>query len=135
MYTTSRLGSMEIKRLYIEAISAATKQRNQMPLPPSAAAPIVLVYDVTTFLNNYESVAAITSTDPTGSDAVKMFPYSCMEDYDVRDTIVMMRGYMERDCAVVRTVRLDEFHLAESRFRDNISTRRYLDDLYAEFGS
>ena len=104
---------MEISRLHVEAISAATKPRNQMPLPYSPGAPIFRGSDVTTFLHKYESLAAFTSTDPTSSDAVTIFPYYCVEGSDVRDTVVMMRGYVERDWAVLRTEMLDAFRLAD----------------------
>ena len=83
---------MEILRLHVEAISAATKHRNQMPLPYSPGAPIFRGSDVTTFLHKYESIATFTSTDPSSSDAVTMFPYYCVEGSDVRDMVVMMRG-------------------------------------------
>jgi hypothetical protein len=96
-YTTSGLGSMEISRLHVEAILAATKHWNQMPLPLSSGAPIFLGSDVTTFLHKYERLAAFTSTDPTSSDAVTMCPYYCVEGSDVRETVVMMRGYVERN--------------------------------------
>jgi hypothetical protein len=86
---------MEISRLHVEAISAATKHRNQMPLPLCAGAPIFLGSDVMTFVHKYESLTAFTSTDPTTSDAVTLFRYYCVEGSDVRDTVAMMRGYVE----------------------------------------
>jgi hypothetical protein len=49
---------------------------------------------VTAFLHKYESLAAFTSTDPSSPDAVTMFPYYCVECFDVRDKVVMMRGYV-----------------------------------------
>jgi len=124
---------MEISWLQVEAISAATKPRNQMPLPLSPGAPIFPGSDVMTFLHKYESLGAVTSTDPTSSDAVTMFPYYCVESSNVRATVVMMRGYVERDWAVLRTEMLDVFRLADSRSRDVIYTRHYLDDLCPEF--
>jgi hypothetical protein len=125
---------MEISRLHVEAIAAATNHGNLMPLPLSSGAPIFLGSDVTTFLQKYESLAAFTSTNPTSSDGVTMFLYYCVEASDVRDTVVMMHGYVERDWAVLRTEMLDAFRLADSRSRDVIYTRRYLDNLCAEFG-
>jgi hypothetical protein len=89
---TSRLGSMEISQLLEEAILAASTQWNLMPLPRSPGAPIFLGSDVTTFLHKYESLASFTSTDPSSSDAVTMFPYYCVEGSDFRDTVIMMRG-------------------------------------------
>jgi len=62
-----------------------------------------------------------------------MFPYYCVEGSDVQDKVVMMRGYVERDWAVLRTEMLDAFRLAESRSREIIYRRRYLEDLCAEF--
>jgi hypothetical protein len=86
---------MEIPRHLFEAISAASTQRNQMPLPYSPGAPIFRGSDVTTFLHNYESLTAFPSKDPGSSDAITMFPYSCGEGSDVRDLLVMMRGCVE----------------------------------------
>jgi hypothetical protein len=94
-YTTSELGSMEISRRYFEAISAPTKHWNLMPLPLSPGAPIFLGSDMTTFLHKYESLLAFTSTNPPSSDAVTMFPYYCVEVSDVRNTVVIMHGYVE----------------------------------------
>jgi hypothetical protein len=82
---------MEISQLHVEAISAATKPRIQMPLPYSPGVPIFGGTEVTTFLHKCESLAAFNSTDPSSSDAVTMFPYYCVEGSDVRHTIVMMR--------------------------------------------
>jgi len=133
-YTTSGLGSMEISWLHVEAISAATKPRNQMPLPLSPGAPIFLGSDVTTFLHKYESLAACTSTDPTSSDAVTMFPYYRVEGSDVRDTVVMMRGYERRDWAALKKEMLDAFRYTDSRPDCLVYTRQYLENLCAEFG-
>jgi hypothetical protein len=136
-YTAYGLGSircMEISRLLIGAISAASTLRNQMPLPYSPGAPIFHGSDVTTFLHKYESLPAFTSTDPARSDANMMFLYYCAEGSDVRDTLVMMCGYMERDWAVLRTEMLDAFQFADSRSRDVIYTQCYLEDLCAQFG-
>jgi len=82
---------MEISRLYIEAISAVTKYRNLMPVLRSPDMPIILGSDVMTFLHKYEILAAVSSTNPTSSDAITMFPYYCVERSDVRDTVVIMR--------------------------------------------
>jgi len=131
---TGGLGSMEISRLLVEAISAASTQRNQISHPYSPGAPIFCRSDVTTFLHRYVSLAAFTSTDPSSTGAVPMFPYYCVEDSEVRDTVVMMRGYVERDWSVLRQEMLDAFRLADSRSQDVIYTRRYLEDLCARFG-
>jgi hypothetical protein len=92
---TSGLESMEISRLLVEAISAASTQRNQMPLPYSPGAPIFRGSDVTTFLHKYESIAAFTATDPFSRNVVVMLPYYCTEA--IRETVMMMRGYERRD--------------------------------------
>jgi len=133
-YTTSGLGSLEISRLLVEAISAASTQGNQMPLLYSPGAPIVRGSDVTTFIQPYESPAAFTSTDPSGSNAVMVFPYYYVDGSDVRDKVVMMYGHVERDWAVLRTEMLDPFRLADSRSRDVIYTRRCVEDFCTHFG-
>jgi hypothetical protein len=92
---TSGLGSMEISLLHIEATLAATKHWNQMPLPLSPGAPILLGSDVTTVPHKHVSLAVFTSADPTSSDAVTMFPYYHVKGSDVQDTVVMMCGYKE----------------------------------------
>ena len=74
---------MEISRLHVEAISAATNPRNQMPLPLSPGATIFLGSDVTTFLLEYESVAAFTSTDRSSSDAAMTLQCSCTTVWQV----------------------------------------------------
>ena len=112
---------------------AATKHWNQMPLPLCSGAPIFLGSDVTMFLHKYVSLAAFTSTDPTSSDAVTMFPYYSVEGSDVRDTVIMMRGYVEPDWAVLRTEMLDAFRLADRRSRDVIYTRRHHEDFCTQF--
>jgi len=86
---------MEISRLHIEAISADSTQQNQMPLPYSPGVAIVRGSDVTTFLHKYESLAAFTRTDPSSANAATIIPDYCVEPSDVRDTVVMMRGYVE----------------------------------------
>jgi len=63
-----------------------------------------------------------------------MFLYYCVAGSDVRDTVVMMRGYVERDWAVLRTEILDVFRLADTPSRNVIYKCRYLNDLWAEFG-
>jgi hypothetical protein len=132
-HTTSGLGSMEISRLHIEAILAASTQRNQIPLPYSPGAPIFRGSDVTTILHKYESLAACTSTDPSSSDAVKMFPYYCVEVSDVRDTVVMMRGYVERNWAILRTEMLGMCRHADSEADSFVYSRQYLKQLCATF--
>jgi hypothetical protein len=102
-----------------------------MPLPLSPGAPIFLGSDVTTFLHKNESLAAFTSTDPTSSDAVTMFPYYCVEGSDVRDMVVMMRGYVERDWAVLRTEMFGMFRHTDSQAVSFVYTRKYLEQLYA----
>jgi hypothetical protein len=70
---------MEISWLHIEAISAATKPRNHMPLLLSPGAPIFLDFDVTTFLHKYESIATYTATDISSRNVVVMLLYYCTE--------------------------------------------------------
>ena len=105
-----------------------------MPLPLSPGAPIFLGSDVTTFLHKYKSLAAFTSTDPCSSDVVTMYPYYWVEGSDVRDIVVMMRGYVQRDWVVFRMEMLDAFRLADSRSRDVIYTRRCVEDFCTHFG-
>jgi len=73
-----------------------------MPLPYSPGAPIFRGSDVTTFLHKYQSLADFTSTNPASPKAVTMFPCYCVEGSGVRDTVVMMRGYVGPDWAVLR---------------------------------
>jgi len=123
---------MEISRLLVEAISDASKQRNQMPLPYSPDAPIFRGSDVTTFLHKYESIAAYTATDPSSQNVVVMLPYYCMEG--IRETVMMMRGYERRDCAALKKEMLDAFRYTDSRPDSLVYTRQYLENLCAEFG-
>jgi len=123
---------MEISRLHVEAISAAAKPRNQMPLPLCPVAPIFLGADVTTFLHQYESVAAFTATDPSSRNVVVMLPYYCTEA--IRETVMMMRGYERRDWAALKKEVLDAFRYTDSRPDSLVYTREYLENLCAEFG-
>jgi len=123
---------MEISRLHVEAISAATKPRNQMPLPLSPGAPIFLGSDVTTFLHKYESIAAFTATDPSSRNVVVMLPYYCTEA--IRETVMMMRGYERRDWAALKKEMMDAFRYTDSRPDSLVYTRQYLENLCAEFG-
>ena len=132
--TTSGLGSMEISWLLVKAISAASKHWNQMPLPYSPGMTIVCGSDVMTFLHKYESLTPFTSTDPTSSNAVRIFPYCCVEDSNGRDMVVILRGYVEEDWAALTMEMVHAFRLANSRFGHFIHTRRYLDVFCAEFG-
>jgi hypothetical protein len=133
-YTTSGLESMEISWLLIEAILAASTQRNQMPLAYSPGAPIICGSDMTTFLYKYESLAAFTSPDTSISDAITMFPYYCVECSAIRDTVVMMRGYVERDWAALKKEMLDALRYTDSRPDSLVYTRQNLENLCAEFG-
>ena len=133
-YTTSVLGNMEISRLLVEAISAASTQWNQMPLPDSPGVPIFGGSDVTMFVHKYESLAAFTSTDSFSFDAVTMFQYYCVEGSDVRDTVVMMRGYVERDWAALKKEMLDAFRYTDSQPDSLVYTPQNLENHCAEFG-
>jgi len=132
-YTTSGLETIEIPQLFVEAISAAGTQRNRMPLLYSPGMPIFCSSEVTTFLHKYESLTAFSNTDTSSSDAVTMIPYYCVEGSNVRDTVVIMLRYVERDWAVFWTEMLDEFRLADSQSREVIYTRCYLEDLCTQY--
>jgi hypothetical protein len=82
-FTPCGLESMEISRLYVEAISAANKHLNQMPLLLSPGTPIFLDSDVTKIIQKFEIPAPIISTDHTSSDAVTMFPCYSKEGSNV----------------------------------------------------
>jgi len=98
---------MDISRLQVEAISAATKPRNQMPLPHSPGAPIFPGSEMTTFLQKYESIAAFTATDPSSRHVVVMLPYYCTEA--IREMVMMMPSYERRDWVALKNEMLDEF--------------------------
>ena len=132
MYMTSGLGSMDISWLHNEAISAATKPRNQMPLPFSPSASIFLGSDGTTFLHKYQSIAAFTGNDPSSRKFVVMLPYYCTEA--IWETVKMMHGYERRDWAALKKEMLDAFRYTDSRPNSLVSTRQYLENRRAEFG-
>ncbi|KAF8252878.1 hypothetical protein K440DRAFT_269580 [Wilcoxina mikolae CBS 423.85] len=121
--------SMEISELLAEAI---TKHRNTMPLPHTLGAPIFRGPDVTAFLHKYESLARFTGTDPSSKDVISMFPYYCAEGSDVRETVMLMHRYANRDWATFKTERLDAFRHSDSRAL--VYTRRYLEELCTSFG-
>jgi len=73
-------------------------------------------------------VPTTTSTNPSNSDDVTIFPYSCVEGSDARDTVVTMHRYVERDRAVLRMEIFDAFGPADSRSLDVIYMGRYLED-------
>jgi hypothetical protein len=50
--------------------------------------------EVMRFLLKYESLATITSTDPSSHDTVTIFPNYCVEGFNVPYTLVIIRGYM-----------------------------------------
>ena len=60
-----------------------------------------------------------------------MFPYYCVEGSDVRYTVVMMRGYVERGWAVLRTEMLGVFRHTDSQADSFVYTRQYLEQLCA----
>jgi hypothetical protein len=124
---------MEISQLLAEAISAASKHGNQMPLPHSPALPIFCVSDVTTFLHKHESLAACTGTDQSTPNAIAMLPYYCMEEITV--TVVMMRDSNDRDWDLINKNILYIFWIANSRPQDFNYRRQYLKELCAESGS
>jgi hypothetical protein len=128
---SSGLGSMEISWLLIEAIPAASKQRNQMPIPLSPGVPIFLGSDVTTFLNKYESIATFTATDPFTQNVIVMFPYYCMAA--IREIVMMICRYERQDWAVLKKEMLDAFRYANSRPDSIVYTGQYLENLCTEF--
>jgi hypothetical protein len=123
---------MEISRLHVEAISAATKPCNQIPLPLCPGAPIFLGSDVTTFLHKSENIAPFTATDPSSQNVVVMLPYYCTEA--IREMVMMMRGYERRDWAGLQKEMLDAFRYTDSRPNSLVYTWQYLENLSAEFG-
>jgi len=120
---------MEISRLPVEAISAATKLRNQMPLPLSPGTRIFLGCDVSTFLHKYESIAAFTATDPSSRNVVFMFPYFSMEA--IRKTVMIMHSYERRDWVALKSELLHVFRHTDSQADSFIYTRQYLEQLCA----
>ncbi|KAF8243841.1 hypothetical protein K440DRAFT_32483 [Wilcoxina mikolae CBS 423.85] len=122
---------MEIAELVVETISR--QQRNRFPLPNAPGAPAFRERDVTTFLHKYESLAAFTATDVTESSVIAMFPYYCMQGPQVREKIMMMRGYTDRNWAALKKEMLVAFRYADSRPDSLVHTRRYLENLCADF--
>jgi len=88
---------MQISMLHIEAISAATKPRDQMPLPLIAGAPIFLASEMMTLLHKYESIAAFSTADPSSRNVVFMLPFYRTEA--IRETVIMIRCYERQDGA------------------------------------
>ncbi|KAF8241408.1 hypothetical protein K440DRAFT_681243 [Wilcoxina mikolae CBS 423.85] len=120
-------GNLEIAELVVETISR--QHRNRFPLPNAQGAPAFRGRDVTTFLHKYESLAAFTSTDVTESSVIAMLPYYCTEE--IRETVMMMRGYTARDWAALKKELLIIFRHADSRAL--IYTRQHLEQLSATF--
>ncbi|KAF8247276.1 hypothetical protein K440DRAFT_661560 [Wilcoxina mikolae CBS 423.85] len=121
---------MEIAELVVETISL--QHWNRFPLPCTPGAPIFHGPDVTKFLHKYESLAAFTATDITESSIIAMVPYYCMKHPQVRETVMMMRGYTDRNWAAFKTELLDGFRHSDSRAL--VYTRRYLEELCTSFG-
>ncbi|KAF8247974.1 hypothetical protein K440DRAFT_286346 [Wilcoxina mikolae CBS 423.85] len=119
---------MDIAGLLAEAI---TKHRNAMPLPNTPGAPSFHGIDVTIFLHKYECLARFTGTDPSSKDIISMFPFYCAENSDVREMVMMMRGYLDRDWTALKKELLDTFRHADSRAL--IYTRQHLEELCAKF--
>jgi len=122
---------MEISRLHVEAILAATKPRSQIPPALSPGAPINLGSNVTTFLHKYESIAAFTATDPSSQNVVVILPHYCMEA--IWETVMMMRGYERRDWAALMEEMLDAFRYTDSRPNSLVCTPQSLENLCSEF--
>ncbi|KAF8242125.1 hypothetical protein K440DRAFT_619284 [Wilcoxina mikolae CBS 423.85] len=120
---------MEITELVVETISR--QHRNRFPLPNAPGAPAFRGRDVTTFLHKYESLAAFTATDVTESSVIAMLPYYCTEE--IRETVMIMRGYTDRDWAALKKEMLDVFWYSDSRPDSLVYTRHYLEQLCATF--
>ncbi|KAF8246034.1 hypothetical protein K440DRAFT_685913 [Wilcoxina mikolae CBS 423.85] len=121
---------MDIARLLAMTI---TKYWNVMPLPNTPGAPSFHRIDVTTFFHKYESLAAFTATDITESSIIGMFPYYCVEE-SIRDKVMMMRSYADREWATLKMEMLDVFCPTDSRPNSVIYTHQYLEQLCTEFG-
>jgi hypothetical protein len=115
---------MEITMLRLEAISAATKPWNQMPLPLGPGAPIILGSDVMTFLSRYESIAAFTATDPSSPNVAIMLPNYCTEE--IWEMVMKMRSFERRDWAALKNQMFDAFRYTDSRHDSHAYTRQYL---------
>lgn len=76
------------------------------------------------FLHQNESLATFTITHPFSPDAVTMFPYYCVEDSAVRDTVVMIHGYVVRERAVVRTEMMGVFRHTDNQAEYFLYTRQ-----------
>ncbi|KAF8535975.1 hypothetical protein BDD12DRAFT_912455 [Trichophaea hybrida] len=96
------LGSMEFAGLLAEVISTARhRNRPDMPLPHAPGAPVFRGPDMMTFVHKYESLASLTATDVTESNIIGMLPYYC-SDESIRDKVMMMHGYTDRDWAALK---------------------------------
>ncbi|KAF8241236.1 hypothetical protein K440DRAFT_688377 [Wilcoxina mikolae CBS 423.85] len=84
---------MEMAELVGETISR--QHRNQFPLPNTPGAPTFRGQDVTTFLHNYESLAAFTATGVTESNVIAMFPYYSTEE--MRETAALKKEMLGLD--------------------------------------
>ncbi|KAF8241180.1 hypothetical protein K440DRAFT_638098 [Wilcoxina mikolae CBS 423.85] len=114
----------DIPGLLAEAI---TKHRNAMPLPNTPGAPSFHGIDVTTFLYKYETLAPFTATDVTESSVIAMLAYYCTEE--IRETVMVMRSYTDRDWAALKKEMLDVFRLSDNRPDSLVYTRLYLENL------
>ncbi|KAF8243355.1 hypothetical protein K440DRAFT_664156 [Wilcoxina mikolae CBS 423.85] len=119
---------MEIAELVVETISH--QYRNRFPHPNAPGPQAFHGRDVTTFLHKYESLAIFTATDVTESSVIAMLPYYCTEE--IRETVMMMRGYTDCNLYAFQTELLDAFRHSDSRAL--VYTRRYLEELCTSFG-
>jgi hypothetical protein len=77
-------------------------------------------------------LAAFTATDITESNVVAMLPYYCTEE--IRESVMMMGGYTDCDWAALKKEMLDVFRYSDSRPNSIVYTRRYVEQVCADFG-
>ncbi|KAF8254199.1 hypothetical protein K440DRAFT_635704 [Wilcoxina mikolae CBS 423.85] len=80
----------------------------------------------------YESLATFTTTDVTESNDIAMFSYYCAEE--IREKVMMMRGYTDRDWAALKKELFDVFRYSDSWPDSLVYTRRYLEQFCAKVG-
>jgi hypothetical protein len=123
---------MGISRLHVEDISAATKPWNQIPLPLSPGAPILLGSDMTTILSKFEIIAAFTGTGPSSRMVVIMLPYYCTET--ISERIMMLSSYERRDGAALKKKILDQFLFTDCQPNSVVYRHQYLEHACTLFG-
>ncbi|KAF8535126.1 hypothetical protein BDD12DRAFT_893943 [Trichophaea hybrida] len=112
---------------------AITKQWNAMLLPYASGAPCFYRVDVTTVINEYESGAVFPGTDSTESNIIAIYLSYCAET-SLWETVMMMSGYPDHHWAALKKEMLDAFRFTNSRPDSLVNSRRYLENIWAEFG-